>query len=113
MTSTGNPTTSPPMTDHQIAVIREHSPIADLVRDCVELTDAGDGSLKGLCPFHDETIPSFFVTPARGYWYCFGCSKGGDVIAFVRKLNDLSFHEALTALAERAGVQFSHEEAGR
>ncbi len=56
----------------------------------VTLRNAGGGSLKGLCPFHDEKSPSFNVTPAREFWHCFGCEEGGDVINFLMKIDGLT-----------------------
>ncbi len=76
--------------DSDIARVRELSPVADVISEHVTLKSAGGGSLKGLCPFHDERSPSFNVTPARGFWHCFGCGAGGDVISFVRKIDVLS-----------------------
>ncbi|MGH3096836.1 MAG: DNA primase [Streptosporangiales bacterium] len=96
--------------DADIAVVREHSPIADIVRDHVALRGAGGGSLKGLCPFHDEKTPSFHVSPARGVYFCFGCQEGGDVISFVRKIEHLEFAEAIERLARRAGVELRYEQ---
>lgn len=92
--------------------MRERSPIADIVGEHIQLRNAGGGNLKGLCPFHDEKSPSFNVTPTRGYWYCFGCAEGGDVITFVRKLEHLSFGEAVERLANRAGIQLRYEQGG-
>src|SRR5690606_24803388 len=66
----------------------------------------------GLCPFHEEKTPSFNVTPARGYWYCFGCGEGGDVITFIRRLEHLTFTEAIERLAQRAGIQLRYERGG-
>ena len=73
---------------------------------------AGGGSLKGLCPFHDEKTPSFNVTPARGLFYCHGCAEGGDVIKFVQKIDGLSFVEAVERLAGRAGIDLRYEQGG-
>ncbi|MBO0830257.1 MAG: DNA primase, partial [Streptosporangiales bacterium] len=78
--------------DEDIALVRERSPIDEVVREHVALRSAGSGSLKGLCPFHDEKTPSFHVSPARGVYFCFGCQEGGDVITFVRKMEQLDFH---------------------
>ncbi|GAA5045033.1 DNA primase [Thermocatellispora tengchongensis] len=100
------------ISDDDIALVRERSPIADVVGEHVQLRNAGGGNLKGLCPFHDEKSPSFNVTPARGYWYCFGCGEGGDVITFVRRLEHLSFSEAIERLAQRAGIQLRYEQGG-
>ena len=87
-----------------VALVRERSNIAEVVGERVTLRNAGGASLKGLCPFHDEKTPSFHVTPSRGYFHCFGCQVGGDVIDFVRQSEQLSFTEAVEALAARAGV---------
>jgi DNA primase len=98
--------------DEDIALVREQSPIADVVGDYLQLRNAGGGSLKGLCPFHDEKTPSFNVTPARGLWYCFSCADGGDVIKFVEKVDNLSFPEAVERLAARAGIELTYEQGG-
>ncbi|SDT25794.1 DNA primase [Microlunatus soli] len=92
--------------DEDIASVRERARIEDIVGSYVNLRNAGGGSMKGLCPFHDESTPSFNVTPARGLWYCFGaCSEGGDVIAFMQKIENLTFTEAVQKLADRVGIQ--------
>ncbi|MFC4529259.1 DNA primase [Sphaerisporangium dianthi] len=100
------------ISDEDIALVRERSMIADVVGEHIQLRNAGGGNLKGLCPFHEEKSPSFNVTPSRGYWYCFGCAEGGDVITFVRKLEHLSFAEAIERLAQRAGIQLRYEQGG-
>jgi DNA primase len=99
--------------DEDIAVVRERSPIDEVVGEYLQLRNAGGGSLKGLCPFHDEKTPSFNVTPARGLWYCFSCADGGDVIKFVEKIDNLSFPEAVERLAARAGIELRYEQGGR
>jgi DNA primase len=98
--------------DEDIALVREQSSIADVVGEYLQLRNAGGGSLKGLCPFHDEKTPSFNVTPARGLWYCFSCADGGDVIKFVEKVDNLSFPEAVERLAARAGIELTYEQGG-
>jgi len=98
--------------DEDIAVVRERSPIDEVVGEYLQLKNAGGGSLKGLCPFHDEKTPSFNVTPARGLWYCFSCADGGDVIKFVERIDSLSFREAVERLAARAGVELTYEQGG-
>jgi DNA primase len=98
--------------DEDIAVIRERSPIDEVVGEYLQLKNAGGGSLKGLCPFHDEKTPSFNVTPPRGLWYCFSCADGGDVIKFVEKIDSLSFREAVERLAARAGIELTYEQGG-
>src|SRR5580692_7273456 len=80
--------------DEDIAAVRERSPIDEVVGEYLQLKSAGGGSLKGLCPFHEEKTPSFNVTPARGLFYCFSCAEGGDAIKFVQKIDGLSFVEA-------------------
>ncbi|WP_090758918.1 DNA primase [Nonomuraea maritima] len=98
--------------DVDIALVRERSPIAEVIGEHIQLRNAGGGNLKGLCPFHDEKSPSFNVTPERGMFYCFGCSEGGDVITFVEKIEHLSFGEAVERLAQRAGIQLQYEQGG-
>jgi DNA primase len=96
--------------DEDIALVRERARIDEVVRDYVTLKSAGGGSLKGLCPFHDERSPSFNVSPAKGAWYCFGCGEGGDVIGFLRKIDHLSFTEAVEKLAGKYGVTLRYAE---
>ena len=96
--------------DTDVSYVRDHSPIDEVVSDYVQLKSAGGGQKKGLCPFHDEKSPSFHVTPARGYFHCFGCQEGGDVIAFVMKIDHLSFTETIERLASRIGYQLTYEQ---
>jgi DNA primase len=98
--------------EEDIALVRERARIDDIVGSYVTLKNAGGGSLKGLCPFHDEKSPSFNVTPARGFFYCFGCQEGGDVIDFIQKIDQISFHEAVETLAARVGIQLRYEDSG-
>ena len=98
--------------DEDVALVRERARIDEVVRDYVALKPAGGGSLKGLCPFHDERSPSFHVTPSRGMYYCFGCQEGGDVITFVQKLDHLTFAESVEKLAGRTGVTLRYAEGG-
>jgi DNA primase len=98
--------------DEDIAAVRERSPIDEVVGEYLQLKNAGGGSLKGLCPFHDEKTPSFNVTPARGLFYCFSCAEGGDVIKFVQKIDGLSFVEAVERLAGRSGLDLRYEQGG-
>jgi len=94
--------------EEDIAAVRDRARIEELVGSYVTLRSAG-GTMKGLCPFHDEKTPSFQVTPSRGYWYCFGaCAEGGDVIDFIRKIDNLSFVEAVERLADRVGIQLRY-----
>lgn len=96
--------------DEDVAYIRERAPIDEVVGDYVQLKNAGGGQKKGLCPFHDEKSPSFHVTPSRGYFHCFGCQSGGDVIAFLMKMDHLSFTETVERLADRIGYTLRYEE---
>ena len=95
-----------------IEEVRSRARIDDVVSAYVTLKPAGAGTLKGLCPFHDEKTPSFQVTPARGLFYCFGCGKGGDTVTFVQEINNLSFREAVEFLANKYGValRYTQEE---
>ena len=96
--------------DEDVAYIRDRAPIDEIVGDYVQLKNAGGGQKKGLCPFHDEKSPSFHVTPSKGYFHCFGCQVGGDVIAFVMKIDHLSFTETVERLAERIGYTLRYDE---
>ncbi len=98
--------------EEDIAEVREKARIDEVVSSYVTLRNAGGGSMKGLCPFHDEKSPSFNVTPSRGMYYCFGCGAGGDVIKFVMDTDGLGFSETVERLAEKYGVQLRYEEGG-
>jgi DNA primase len=98
--------------EEDIAEVREKARIDDVVSSYVTLRNAGGGSMKGLCPFHDEKSPSFHVTPSRGFYHCFGCQAGGDVIKFVMEMDGLGFTETVERLAEKVGVQLRYEEGG-
>src|SRR5277367_4773273 len=89
--------------DRDVAAIRERVHIEEIVGDYVQLRRAGADSLKGLCPFHDEKSPSFHVRPNHGHFHCFGCGEGGDVYAFIQKIEHVSFVEAVELLADRVG----------
>ena len=96
--------------DVDVSAVRDRSPIDEVVGEYVQLRSAGGGQKKGLCPFHDEKSPSFHVTPSKGFFHCFGCQTGGDVIAFVMKIDHLTFTETVEKLAERIGYQLTYEE---
>jgi len=98
--------------DEDVQHIRDHAPIDDVVGEYVQLKSAGGGQKKGLCPFHDEKSPSFHVTPSKGYFHCFGCQTGGDVIAFLMKIDHLTFTETIERLADRIGYTLRYEESG-
>jgi DNA primase len=96
------------ISDRDIAAIRERVSIEDVVGDYVQLRRAGADSLKGLCPFHDEKSPSFHVRPNHGHFHCFGCGEGGDVYAFMQKIEHVTFVEAVELLADRVGHTISY-----
>lgn len=98
--------------DEDVAAVRERAHIEEIVSSHVTLRNAGAGTLKGLCPFHEEKTPSFQVTPARGLFYCFGCGEGGDVITFVQKVDNLSFAEAIEMLADKVGIHLRYDDSG-
>ena len=98
--------------DEDVAEVRERARIDDVVREYVTLKPAGGGSMKGLCPFHDERSPSFHVTPSRGMWYCFGCGEGGDLLSFIQKIDHLSFTEAVEKLADKVGLTLQYVDGG-
>ncbi len=92
--------------------MRERTRIDEVVGQQVTLKPAGSGSLKGLCPFHDERSPSFTVRPAVGLYHCFGCGEGGDVYSFVQKVDGVSFVEAVERLAGTLGHPLRYEDGG-
>lgn len=98
--------------DSDIALVRDRSRVDEVIGQIVTLKSAGGGSLKGLCPFHDERSPSFHVTPAKGLWHCFGCQEGGDVFAFVQQHDHLGFSEAVEKLASQYGIELHYEQGG-
>ena len=98
--------------DRDIAAIREQVRIEDIVGDYVQLRRAGVDSMKGLCPFHDEKSPSFHVRPNHGHFHCFGCGEGGDVYAFLQKIEHVSFVEAVELLADRIGYTVTYTGGG-
>ncbi|WP_030354136.1 DNA primase [Streptomyces scopuliridis] len=98
--------------DDDVKAVRDAVPIDAVVSDYLQLRSAGGGNLKGLCPFHDEKSPSFQVSPSKGLFHCFGCQEGGDTIAFVMKIDHLSFSETVERLAAKAGITLRYEEGG-
>jgi DNA primase len=98
--------------DEDIAEVREKARIDEVISQYVTLRNAGGGSQKGLCPFHDEKSPSFNVNPSRGFFHCFGCGEGGDVFTFLMKIDGLAFGEAVERMAEKYGVQLRREDGG-
>lgn len=90
--------------------VRQRVNIADVVGEYVTLKSAGVGSMKGLCPFHDERSPSFHVRPQAGFYHCFGCGEGGDIYTFLQKVDALSFTESVERLAQRVGYTLHYED---
>src|SRR5271165_6732178 len=84
--------------------------LAEVVSRVVSLRKAGGTRMKGLCPFHAEKTPSFYVDADKGFYKCFGCGKAGDIISFVRETEQLTFTEAVEALGQRFGVPIEYEE---
>ena len=83
--------------------IKERLSIEEVVSLYIKLDQTGS-NLKAKCPFHNEKTASFFVSPDRGSYYCFGCAAKGDIFTFVEEFEGLDFKGALKILAERAGV---------
>ncbi len=92
--------------------VKARTDIADIIGERVALRPAGVGSMKGLCPFHDERSPSFNVRPQAGFYHCFGCGESGDVYSFLRRMDHLSFSEAVEKLAGRIGYALHYEDGG-
>ena len=95
--------------NEDVAYVRENVRIDEVIGDYVSLKQAGGDQKKGLCPFHDEKSPSFNVTLSKGYFHCFGCGKGGDVIKFLMEIDHITFVEAIEKLANRINYQLTYE----
>lgn len=93
--------------------VRQRVNIAEVIGQYVTLKSAGVGSMKGLCPFHDERSPSFHVRSQSGFYHCFGCGEGGDVYTFLQKMDHISFQEAVERLAGTIGYPLHYEEGGK
>jgi len=96
----------------EVGEIRLRIDIVDLVSQRVNLKAAGKNYV-GLCPFHADKKPSFYVTPSIGRYKCFACGEGGDIFTWVMKTQNLEFRDALEYLADKAGVSLSGSKAPR
>jgi len=97
------------MNRNNVEEIKARIPIEDLIGSYIKIEKAGK-SYKARCPFHNEKSPSFFISPDRGGYYCFGCNAKGDIFSFVEQFEGLDFRGALKILAERAGVKLVNDE---
>lgn len=97
-----------PLPDDFIYSLKQNNPIESVIGSYVSLKKQSRDYI-GLCPFHSEKTPSFHVRPAEGYFHCFGCGAGGDVITFIMKYENLEYIEAVKFLAERAGMSMPED----
>jgi DNA primase catalytic core len=91
------------MLERIIQEIKEKLDIVEFIGNYVELKKVGS-YYRGLCPFHQEKNPSFFVSPSRQMFKCFGCGAAGDVVTFYMRIEGLEFKEAINRLAEKLGI---------
>ncbi len=97
-----------PFREEDINEVIDRNDLMEVVSDYVKLQRSGR-SYKGLCPFHSEKTPSFYVDPAKQLFHCFGCGEGGNVITFIMKIERLDFPEAVKLLAERVGYTLHYD----
>ncbi|MDR2460490.1 MAG: DNA primase [Deltaproteobacteria bacterium] len=98
------------LSEQKIAEIREATDFLATVQQYVELKSIGGNNFIGLCPFHVEKTPSFTVNPDKGYFHCFGCHAGGDVIKFLMLATGMNFSDTVAELARRSGIDISEKD---
>ena len=99
------------MSQNDIDKIKDRLSIEEVVSSYIQIEKAGK-NLKARCPFHNEKTPSFYISPDRGSYYCFGCGAKGDIFTFVEQFEGLDFYGALKQLAQKAGVTLSTKNEG-
>ena len=95
--------------ESKLAEVASAADIVQVISQYVELKKAGK-DYRGLCPFHGDKDPSFYVSPQKGIFHCFGCAVGGSVFNFIMKMENVSFVDAVRTLAQRYGVPLQLEQ---